>query len=172
MHAIDRSPRRDARDSTEPRATRAARELPTIFPNGIRPPTRHATPMNPTPEHEVLASEQSLLTAMKTSDVSLLDALLHDDLLFNGPTGETATKAADLANYRSGNIRLRTVESSDLTSSAIGDDVVVAVTVSIEGSYMGQEIDGQFRYLRVWKRFGTGWRVIAGSVVALGVPIR
>jgi hypothetical protein len=54
----------------------------------------------------------------------------------------------------------------------IGDDVVVAVTVRIEGSYMGQEIDGKFRYLRVWKRFGERWKVIGGSVVALGVPIR
>jgi hypothetical protein len=37
---------------------------------------------------------------------------------------------------------------------------------------MGQEIDGKFRYLRVWKRFGDSWKVIGGSVVALGVPIR
>jgi hypothetical protein len=123
--------------------------------------------MRPTPDHEVIASERSLLAAMKTSDAALLDELLHDDLLFNGPTGETATKAADLANYRSGNINLRTVEPRDLISSAIGDDVVVAVTVRIEGSYMGQEIDGEFRYLRVWKRFDGRWKVIGGSVVAL-----
>ena len=116
---------------------------------------------------QVVAREQSLLIAMKTSDAELLDELLHDDLLFNGPNGETATKAADLANYRSGNIHLHTVEASDRVLSTIGDDVVVAVTVRIQGSYLGQAVDGRFRYLRVWKAFGSDWKVIAGSVVPL-----
>jgi hypothetical protein len=104
---------------------------------------------------------------MRTSNVELLDRLLHDDLLFNGPTGETATKSADLANYRSGNINLHAVESSDQLLSVIGDDVVVAVTVEIRGNYLGQELDGKFRYLRVWKLFDRTWKVIGGSVVTL-----
>jgi hypothetical protein len=116
---------------------------------------------------EIIANEASLLEAIKNSNVELLDTLLHDDLLFNGPNGETATKAMDLANYRSGGIHIRTAESRDMLLSAIGDDIVVAVTVRLAGNYMGQEIDGSFRYLRVWKLFGTSWKVIAGSVLPL-----
>lgn len=127
--------------------------------------------MDTTRKSQVIASEKRLLEAMKTSNVELLDGLLHDDLLFNGPTGETATKAADLANYRSGNINLHAVESSDQLLSVIGDDVVVAVTVAIRGNYMGQELDGKFRYLRVWKRFDANWKVIGGSVVPLGAQV-
>ncbi len=118
-------------------------------------------------EQQIMDCEQCLLEAMKTSNVELLDQLLHDDLLFNGPTGETATKAIDLANYRSGNINLQMVESSDHRLSAIGNDVVVAVTVEIKGNYLGQVIDGKYRYLRVWQQFDSHWKVIAGSVVAL-----
>lgn len=106
---------------------------------------------------------------MKTSNVERLNELLHDDLLFNGPTGETATKAMDISNYRSGNIRLDALEPSGEMLSAIGDDVVVAVTIRIVGNYMGQEVNGSFRYLRVWKSFGASWKVIAGSVVTLAV---
>jgi len=51
--------------------------------------------------------------------------------------------------------------------STISDDVVVAVTVEIKGNYLGQEIDGKFRYLRVWKLFENNWKVIAASVVTL-----
>jgi len=98
----------------------------------------------------------------------LLDTLLHDDLLFNGPNGQTATKALNLQNYRSGNIHLQTVESSDPLLSMVDGDVVVAITVEIQGNYLSQKIDGKFRYLRVWKQFGNDWKVIAGSVVALG----
>ncbi|GET42242.1 nuclear transport factor 2 family protein [Microseira wollei] len=123
--------------------------------------------MDATRKAQIVASEKNLLEAMKTSNVELLDLLLHDDLLFNGPTGETVTKAMDLNNYRSGNINLHTVESSDQMLSSIGDDVVVTVTVEIKGNYLGQEINGKFRYLRVWKLFENNWKVIAGSVVKL-----
>jgi ketosteroid isomerase-like protein len=119
-------------------------------------------------EAEIVARETALLRAVTTNDVALLDDLLHDDLLFNGPDGQTGTKAQDLANYRSGGIHLRRAEASDRLVHAIGDDVVVAVTVTLEGSYLGVRADGRYRYLRVWKRFGGAWRVIAGSVVALG----
>ena len=114
---------------------------------------------------QVLDAEARLLQAMRSSDADLLDALLHDELLFNGPTGETATKAMDLANYRSGNIHLRTVTASDRVVSLIEDDAVVAVTVELEGNYMGEEIAGRFRYLRVWKRIQDQWKIIAGSVI-------
>ena len=123
--------------------------------------------MDATHKAQVTASESDLVEAMKTGNVELLDTLLHDDLLFNGPNGETATKAMDLKKYRSGNINLNTVESSDLMLSCIGDVVVVAVTVEIKGNYLGQDVDGRFRYLRVWKLFESRWKVIAGSVVAL-----
>jgi hypothetical protein len=124
--------------------------------------------MEPNLEAEIVAREDALLGAMTTNDVALLDDLLHDDLLFNGPDGQTGTKAQDLANYRSGGIQLRRAEASDRLVSAIGDDAVVAVTVALEGSYLGVRVDGRYRYLRVWKRFGGSWRVIGGSVVALG----
>jgi len=119
-------------------------------------------------EDEIVAREDALLRAITTNDVALLDDVLHEDLLFNGPDGQTSTKAQDLANYRSGGIQLRRAEASDRLVSAIGDDVVVAVTVALEGSYLGLPVDGRYRYLRVWKRIGGAWRVIAGSVVPLG----
>ena len=123
--------------------------------------------MDATLEAEIIRRESALLTAVTTNDVALLDDLLHDDLLFNGPDGRTGTKALDLANYRSGGIQLRRAEARDRSISVIGDDVVVAVTVALEGSYLGVEVDGIYRYLRVWKRLDGAWRVIAGSVVAM-----
>ena len=118
-------------------------------------------------EAEVLAAEERLLEAMRTSDADMLDALLHDDLLFNGPDGSTAGKALDLANYRSGGIQLHAVTGRDRIVRPIGDCAVVAVTVMLQGSYLGQSLDGAFRYLRVWQRTDAGWQVIGGSVVPL-----
>ncbi|HEY0738324.1 MAG TPA: nuclear transport factor 2 family protein [Herpetosiphonaceae bacterium] len=125
--------------------------------------------MNTSYTDQVIARENSLLEAMTTNNVELLDDLLHDDLLFNGPDGSTATKAMDLANYRSGNIHLYTAESHDLAISLIGDTAVVAVTVELQGSYLGETLAGSFRYLRVWKLIDSRWQVIGGSVVPLAV---
>lgn len=126
--------------------------------------------MDSTVETDVVVREDALLRAMTSNDVALLDDLLHDDLLFNGPDGQTGTKALDLANYRSGNIHLTRAEASDRLVRRIGDDVLVAVTVTLEGTYLGVVVDGRYRYLRVWKRTGDAWRVIAGSVVPLAAP--
>ncbi|HEY0605165.1 MAG TPA: nuclear transport factor 2 family protein [Herpetosiphonaceae bacterium] len=120
-------------------------------------------------QDQVIARENSLLEAMTTNNVELLDDLLHDDLLFNGPDGTTATKAMDLANYRSGDIHLHTAEAYDLAISLIGDTAVVAVTVELQGSYLHETLDGSFRYLRVWKQIDSRWQVIGGSVVPLAV---
>ena len=121
-------------------------------------------------EAEVVAREDALLRAITTNDIALRDDLLHDDLLFNGPDGQTGTKAQDLANYRSGGIQLRRAEASDRLIRAIGDVAVVAVTITLEGSYLGVRVDGRYRYLRVWQRTGDKWRVIGGSVAALASP--
>lgn len=125
--------------------------------------------MNTSYTDQVLARENSLLDAMTTNNVDLLEDLLHDDLLFNGPDGTTATKAMDLANYRSGNIHLHTATSHDLAISLIGDTAVVAVTVELQGNYLDESLDGRFRYLRVWKLIDDRWQVIGGSVVPLAV---
>jgi hypothetical protein len=123
--------------------------------------------MNDIYKAQVIAHEEKLLEAMKTSNVELLEELLHDDLLFDTPDGKTATKTIDLDNYRSGNIHLRVIEASDRILNTIGDNTIVAVTVRIEGSYLGQKINGKFRYLRVWKLCGDVWKIIAGSAIAI-----
>ena len=53
-------------------------------------------------EAQIRECEARLYTAMSSSDVSELDVLIADDLLFAGPTGELATKAMDLDLYRTG----------------------------------------------------------------------
>lgn len=120
-----------------------------------------------TKEEQIKGCEEQLLQAMRTSDLNLLDTLLHEDLLFNGPNGATATKADDLAAYRSGKVNFNTVTASGLQVNMIGDDAVVTVTVQIRGTYFDQVADGTYKYIRVWKFFPAGWKVIGGSCVTV-----
>jgi len=115
----------------------------------------------------VVNAEIELLTAIKKSDVLALDTILHDDLLFNMPDGQTITKDFDLQTYRSGKIKIDSLEGSDQIVKIIGDSAVVTVTVALNGTYDNTPINGVFKYIRVWKKIGKNLKVIAGSCVQL-----
>ncbi|WET01052.1 nuclear transport factor 2 family protein [Flavobacterium sp. YJ01] len=115
----------------------------------------------------VIDAEIELLTAVKKSDVLALETILHDDLLFNMPDGQTITKEFDLQSYRSGKMKIDFLEASDQIVNIIDSAAVVAVTVSLKGSYDNNPINGVFKYIRVWKKVGKNLKVIAGSCVQL-----
>ncbi|MCX2454366.1 nuclear transport factor 2 family protein, partial [Pedobacter sp. PLR] len=57
-------------------------------------------------KNDILNLENQLYDAMKSSNVEILDKLLHNDLLFIVPGGETITKEMDLETYRNGNLKI------------------------------------------------------------------
>lgn len=116
---------------------------------------------------DVVNAEIELLTAIKKADVLALENILHDDLLFNLPDGNTITKEFDLASYRSGKMKVDALEAADQIINLIDDTAVVAVTVSLKGSFDNNPINGVFRYIRVWKQFDESLKVIAGSCIQL-----
>lgn len=101
--------------------------------------------------------------AILTQNIQALDSLLHDDLLFILPSGQTITKAQDLETYKSGNLKIEKLESLEEQQSEIGDTVVTVSIVELKGNYAGNAFEGTFKYIRVWKQFGEQWKVIAGS---------
>lgn len=116
---------------------------------------------------EIVVCEEVLLLAIKERDIERLDLLLHEDLLFTNPMGETITKKMDMEGYRSGDMKVRHIASQDQIIHIIGDTAVVAVSISLEGGYGGQSLDGEYRYTRVWKNISGSWKVIAGSCVII-----
>ncbi|MDR0235768.1 nuclear transport factor 2 family protein [Acinetobacter sp.] len=111
----------------------------------------------------VLYFENKLLEAMKNADIDVLDELLHDNLIFNIPTGQTITKAEDIESYRLGVMTIHEISATEYVIKTIENISTVAVTVYLKAKYAEHAIDGQFRYLRVWKRTDHSWKVISGS---------
>lgn len=114
-------------------------------------------------DEQIMECEKRLLEAMKTGDIQVLDELLHDNLIFNIPTGQTISKEMDIESYRSGIMTVYDISTSDRTIQTIENVSTVAVTVGLKAKYADQIIDGKFRYLRVWKLFNNSLKVIAGS---------
>ena len=116
---------------------------------------------------QIILQEERLINAVINSDVAELDALIHDDLIFNLPDGQTATKQMDLNAYRSGNMKVKEIIPFDRIIKPQDNTVTVSVGAEMKGQYFDQPIDGNFRYLRVWKQFEGQWQIIAGSCVQI-----
>lgn len=112
---------------------------------------------------EIIEIENTLVQGIKTSDVDSLDKLLHNDLLFIAPNGQTVTKKMDLAAHRAGQMKVEELAISFEEITIVGDNAVVVVVYHTKGSMLGTPIQGSFRYIRIWKQFSDGLKVIGGS---------
>jgi hypothetical protein len=112
---------------------------------------------------EIIEIEKQLIEGIKTSNLKFLDKILHDDLLFLAPNGETVTKTMDLASHRRGEMVVEQLTPHFEGIKIIGDNAVVVVVYDTKGTMLGNPIQGQFRYIRIWKRFPDGLKVIGGS---------
>lgn len=108
--------------------------------------------------------EERLRTAMLTSNVSELDALIDDRLCFIGPDGEVYGKADDLESYRSGAKRLTRIDIEDVLIEQYGSTAITVVLANLAGILSGQAFQGRFRYTRTWVRGDLGWTIVSGSV--------
>lgn len=118
-------------------------------------------------DQEVKRCEQLLFEAMRSSDVEVLDRLLHDDLLFMIPNGQAVTKKADLDSHKAGTM---TIDEARLVlgeTALIDDCAVSTVTMTASGKMLGQPLSGTFRYVRVWKKFDGQLKVIGGSCIQI-----
>jgi ketosteroid isomerase-like protein len=115
----------------------------------------------------VHAAELALRRAQLAGDVSALDTLIDEALVFTGPDGAIYGKHDDLDAHRRGIIRITQLEPSDERVQDFGSIVVVSVRMEMRGSFQGAPFSGPFRYTRVWRAHGDGWRVVAGHVSAV-----
>lgn len=115
----------------------------------------------------IIKVEKELLNAMKTCDVKKLNSFLHEDLLFNIPTGQTVTKTMDLETYSSGNMKIDEIKCSEQKINLIDDNAIVSVVIDMKGKYFDYTLDGRYKIIRVWKSFNSNLKVIAGSSIKL-----
>ena len=119
---------------------------------------------------DIAQLEERLRTAMLTSDVSELDALIDDRLCFIGPDGGLYGKADDLELYRSGTQQITYIGIEDLLIEQHGSTAITVVLANLAGTLNGQAFEGRFRYTRTWVRGELDWKIVSGSVCGIDTP--
>ena len=121
--------------------------------------------MNPEIEAQIRECEARLYAAMLASDVSELDALIAEDLLFAGPTGELATKAMDLELHRTGGTQFDELIPKELEIRVWSEEFVLcSAKIFLRGRSLGEPFAGDYRYTRIWRKGDKGWQILGGSV--------
>ena len=117
-------------------------------------------------DQEIVILEARIRAAQLSADITALDDLISDNLLFTGPNGQLGTKAQDIEAYRSGTVRFMAHIPEELRIRRVRADVAISslraqLTVDVAGSIS----HGLYRYTRVWAREEDGaWRVVGGHV--------
>jgi len=115
---------------------------------------------------EIGVLEARIRMAQLGADLTTLDDLISDDLLFTGPDGQLGSKAQDLEAYRSGTVKFIEHIPEELRIRRVSADVSISallarLTVDVAGSLSR----GTYRYTRIWAREdGQAWRVVGGHV--------
>jgi ketosteroid isomerase-like protein len=117
----------------------------------------------PTPE-QIQELERRLLSAMRTSALDELEALLADELVFTDHLGGLWGKQDDLMAHRTGVIHIGALSASQERIMVLNGAAVVSVLLEISGTFADQEASGAFRFTRVWAPMASGkWQVVVAQ---------
>lgn len=121
----------------------------------------------PVSKETIIDLEEKLIQAIKTSDVEFLNEILHDDLLFLAPNGVVVTKAIDLNAHKAKEMVVEAIVPTIENINIMDGCAVVVVVYDTKGKMLDNPIEGRFRYVRIWKSFADGIKVIGGSCIQI-----
>jgi ketosteroid isomerase-like protein len=119
-------------------------------------------------EQQVLATDDRRTDALRRGDTGPLREIYLDDYTLVTPAGIVRSKAEQIAELESGELRYRSIEVLDRTVRVYGDVAVVISRDKYDILLRGQQPGGDLRFTGVYKKFGDAWRLIAthGSAIA------
>ncbi|MCB0166240.1 MAG: nuclear transport factor 2 family protein [Anaerolineae bacterium] len=116
----------------------------------------------------IIEYEERLRAAQLSSDTDELDLLLDEAIIFSALDGSIGRKEDDLNLHRSPDFRITKMEVIERDIVSFDTTVVVNVVMDASAVFGEEAQHEKIRYIRVWHQFSEGWRLIAGSMRAVG----
>ena len=110
---------------------------------------------------EVLQADDRRFEAMRKEDWAALDAALADDLTYVHSTARLESKTEHIGNLRAGKPHYRGIAPRDRSVRVHGDIGVVSGVSEMHVENGGKEQRFTVRYLAVYAKGGSGWKMIA-----------
>jgi len=116
---------------------------------------------------EILALEDARFRAMVATDVALLDAMFHPDLIYTHSSAVVDTKATYLEALKSGKTRYKSQKRFEERVRVCGDCALVTGRAEMEAEVNGAHKSLRLRYLDAWTKTPQGWKFIAWQSTSL-----
>jgi ketosteroid isomerase-like protein len=124
----------------------------------------------PDPEKQVAAlSERHRVAAVK-GDTKALDAVLADDWVVVGPTGEVDTKRQQEQKMKDGSLVFEAIDAKEVKVRMHGDTAIVMGLYHIKATLNGRKVDGVFRNTGVFAKQAGAWRCVFNQVTPVALP--
>jgi ketosteroid isomerase-like protein len=121
--------------------------------------------------HEIDQLEEKWREAVLKSNTAVMQNLLADDYLAITASGTLQTKDQALANLRSGQMHLTTLDISDRKVRFYGTTALVTSLAEVQGTTGDGELSGSFRYTRVYVRNAQGaWKIVSFEASRIHEP--
>jgi ketosteroid isomerase-like protein len=104
--------------------------------------------------------EQQWRTATLNGDAAAIGKMLSDDFVGIAWNGEVATKAMQIDRVSTRSFALTRLDLSDTKVKLIGNVAIVTGLAQVLGTNAGKQMEGTFRYTRVYQRLPSGtWQI-------------
>jgi len=115
---------------------------------------------------QVLTTDDRRIEALRRGDVAPLRQIYADDYTLVTPAGVVRSKTDQINELASGQL-LQKIEVTERTVRIYGDVAIVLSREKTSILLAGQQLGGDMRLTRTYRKFGSEWRVIAthGSLV-------
>ena len=126
-----------------------------------RSPLAAQTPAAATPEDSVRAAEMARGQALLRADTAALSRLVADEFVEISRLGGLRTKADNIRDIASGDLKLTSVKYDSLTVRIYGDVAVLRGIADNTGQFRGFPFSGKIRYMRIFVRRDGRWQAVA-----------
>ena len=116
---------------------------------------------------KIIATDDRREAALKQGDIATLRQIYADDYTLVSPAGVVQTKADQINDVSSGRLRYNKLELIERTVRIYGDTAVMLTRERADIVRNGEQVGGDVRITRIYKRFKTQWRVIATHASAI-----
>lgn len=114
-------------------------------------------------EGELVEAERAFRKAMLDGDVQTLISLMHPNVTYVAPEGESRGRWADLQKYHLGTFKLDRLDMIEQRFEQYGDTGITFLLAYMKGSLEGESFATTFRYTRTWSCIDGKWQVVAST---------
>ena len=112
-------------------------------------------------EVELIRLERVWNDAHVNGDADALDGLWAEDLTVTVPNMQVITKQSAIAIARSGRVKFKRYETSDVRVRLYGDAAVLTGIVERTRVLNGQDVNDKWRFTKMYIRRAGKWQVVA-----------